>query len=72
MFFILNSCFTFVTTNREININTLQKIKIMPIELLYTDSEIVKIQKTLLLKTVLSKEELELLKEIQNYMKRPA
>jgi hypothetical protein len=44
----------------------------MPIELLYTDSEIVKIQKRLLLKTVLSKEELELLKEIQNYMKRPA
>ena len=29
MFFILNSCFTFVTTNREININTFQKIKIM-------------------------------------------
>jgi hypothetical protein len=40
----------------------------MPIELLYTDSELVKMQKRLLFKTVLSKEELETLSEIQNYM----
>jgi hypothetical protein len=44
----------------------------MPIELLYTDSEIVKLHRELLFKTVISKEELKLLTEIQNYMKRPA
>jgi hypothetical protein len=44
----------------------------MPIELLYTDSEIVKMHRNLLFKKVISKEELELLEEIQNYMKRPA
>jgi hypothetical protein len=42
----------------------------MPIELLYTDSELVKMQKRLLFKTVLSKEELETLSEIQNYMNK--
>jgi hypothetical protein len=42
----------------------------MPIELLYTDSEIVKIQRKLLFKSTLNKEELELLSEIKAYMKR--
>jgi hypothetical protein len=51
---------------------TIKKTEIMPIELLYTDSEIVKMHRNLLFKKVISKEELELLEEIQNYMKRPA
>ena len=42
----------------------------MTIELLYTDSELVKMQKRLLFKTVLTQEELETLTEIQNYMDR--
>lgn len=42
----------------------------MPIELLYTDKEIVKMHKKLLFKTVITKEELELLTEIQNYMQQ--
>ena len=44
----------------------------MPIELLYTDKEIVKIQKDILMKKVISSEELEVLKEINAYMKRPS
>jgi len=44
----------------------------MPIELLYTDKEIVKIQKDILMKKVISRKELEILKEINEYMKRPA
>lgn len=43
----------------------------MPIELLYTDKEIVKIQKDILFKKVISNEELEMLSEINAYMKRP-
>jgi len=50
---------------------TTKKIEIMPIELLYTDKEIVKIQKDILMKKVISSEELEMLKEINDYMKRP-
>jgi hypothetical protein len=42
----------------------------MPIEFLYTDSEIIKIHKELLNKIVITVEELELLTEIQNYMKK--
>ena len=42
----------------------------MPVELLYTDSEIVKIQKQLLRKTTLNSSELELLKEINAYMNK--
>jgi hypothetical protein len=42
----------------------------MPIELLYTDSELVKMQKRLLFKTVLTQDELNTLAEINNYMKR--
>jgi len=44
----------------------------MPIELLYTDKEIVKIQKDILMKKVISRKELDILKEINEYMKRPA
>lgn len=42
----------------------------MPIELLYTDSEILKIKKSILFKMVISKEELEILKEINIYLKK--
>ena len=42
----------------------------MPIELLYTDSEIVKIQRNLLFKTSITNEELEMLAEIQFYMNK--
>jgi hypothetical protein len=42
----------------------------MPIELLYTDKEIVKIQKDILMKKVISSEELKILKEINSYMKK--
>jgi hypothetical protein len=44
----------------------------MPIELLYTDSEILKIRTNLLKKSVLTPEDLELLKEINDYCNRPA
>lgn len=43
-----------------------------PIETLYTDSEIVKIHKKLVKKWDLSVEDLALLKEINEYMNRPA
>lgn len=42
----------------------------MPIELLYTDREIIKIQSQLLRKYILTQEELELLKEIQEYLNK--
>ncbi len=42
----------------------------MPIELMYTDSEIVKIQKQLLKKITLNSSDLQLLKEINDYMKK--
>lgn len=44
----------------------------MPIELLYTDSEILKIRTNLLKKQVLTSDDLELLKEINEYCNRPA
>ena len=44
----------------------------MPIELLHTDSEILKIRTNLLKKTILTKEDLELIKEINDYCNRPA
>jgi hypothetical protein len=40
----------------------------MPVELLYTDTEIVAIQLRLLLKTVLNATDLVLLEEINNYL----
>lgn len=42
----------------------------MPIELLFTDKEIIKMQKDILLKSSQTNEELELLKEINSYMNR--
>jgi hypothetical protein len=42
----------------------------MPIEQLYSDSEILKIQKSILFKMVISKEELQILKEINIYLKK--
>lgn len=42
----------------------------MPIELLFTDKEIIKMQKDILLKSSQTNEELELLKEINAYMNR--
>jgi len=44
----------------------------MPIELLYTDSEILKIRTNLLKKSVLTSDELETIKEINDYCNRPA
>ena len=41
----------------------------MPIQFLYTDKEIVNIQRSLLFKNTLTSEELTLLNEINNYMK---
>jgi hypothetical protein len=41
----------------------------MPIQLLYTDSEILKIQSSLLRKLILELEDLSLLEEINNYLK---
>ena len=49
---------------QNININK------MPVEFLYTDSEIIKLQRTLLFKTVLTKEDLQLLNEIHEYLTR--
>lgn len=43
----------------------------MPIELLHTDSEILKIRTKLLRKSSLTTDELELLQEINAYCKRP-
>ena len=42
----------------------------MPIEFLYTDSEILKIRTKLLKKMVLSTKEIETLKEINEYCKK--
>mgnify|MGYP003643685107 CR=1 FL=1 len=44
----------------------------MPIELLHTDTEILKIRTQLLKKATLNNEELSLLKEINEYCNRPA
>ena len=44
----------------------------MPIELMFTDSEILKIRTELLKKMVLSTKEIETLKEINEYCNRPA
>ena len=41
----------------------------MPIELLYTDQELLKIRKSLLKKIELTKEDLNLLGQINNYCK---
>ena len=41
----------------------------MPIQFLYTDKEIVNIQRSLLFKNTLKSEELTILNEINNYMK---
>ena len=43
----------------------------MPIELLYTDSEILKIRTKLLKKSILTSEDLDLLKEINDYCNKP-
>lgn len=42
----------------------------MPVEFLYTDSEIIKLQRRLLFKLVITAEELQLLEEINEYLKR--
>lgn len=42
----------------------------MPIEFLYTDSEILKLRKSLLMKYVLDSKELELLTELNEYIWR--
>ena len=57
----------FTSSNKEN-----EKTKIMPIELLHTDTEILKIRTQLLKKATLNNEELSLLKEINEYCNRPA
>jgi len=42
----------------------------MPVEFLYTDSEIIKLQRTLLFKSKLTDQDLQLLEEINEYLKR--
>ena len=42
----------------------------MPIEFLYTDSEIIKLQRTLLFKSLLTSQDLQLLEEINEYLTR--
>lgn len=42
----------------------------MPIEFLYTDSEIIKLQRALLFKSLLTAQDLQLLKEINEYLTR--
>jgi hypothetical protein len=42
----------------------------MPIEFLYTDSEIIKLQRTLLFKSLLTAQDLQLLEEINEYLTR--
>lgn len=49
-----------------------ERKKIMPIELLHTDTEILKIRTQLLKKSLLNNEELSLLKEINDYCNRLA
>ncbi len=56
----------FTSSNKEN-----EKTRIMPIELLHTDSEILKIRTQLLKKASLNNEELSLLKEINEYCNRP-
>ena len=48
----------------------METTNIIPIEFLYTDSELVKIERSLLFKTVLTAEDLMLLAEIKEYMNK--